>query len=117
MTEQELTTLANDILRDVLAPHGFEHADMIAGSDHDGEPSLVVIAHFKSDAGVTDGAVSTKALSRLRQGLLDRGETRFPYIRYDYPGDEVLGDDVSDEDHHDVGIAGKGAPDRLPGHG
>jgi hypothetical protein len=96
MTDQEIRQVANEVLRETLGPHGFESADVRPAPDFDGEPSLYVTAHFRPQAGVTSGEASTRALSVLRKRLLDRGEERFPYIRYDYPDDEVLGDDPSD---------------------
>jgi hypothetical protein len=96
MTEDEIHRIANEVLRETLGPHGFQSADIRPAPDFDGEPSLHVTAHFKPQAGVTNGEASTRALSTLRRRLLERGEERFPYIRYDYPDDEVLGDDPSD---------------------
>ena len=96
MTEQEIRQVANEVLRETLGPHGFESADVRPAPDFDGEPSLYVTAHFKPQAGVTSGEASTRALSVLRKRLLAEGEERFPYIRYDYPDDEELGDDPSD---------------------
>lgn len=93
MTENEIRRVANEVLRETLGHHGFEQADVRPAPDHDGEPSLYVTAHFRPHSGVTDGATSTRALSTLRLRLLDLGEERFPYIRYDYPDDEILGED------------------------
>lgn len=97
MTGDEIHRIANEVLRETLGPHGFAHAEVRPAPDFDGEPSLYVTAHFKPQAGVTNGEASTRALSSLRKRLLDQGEERFPYIRYDYPDDEVLSDDPSDE--------------------
>ena len=94
LTGSEISAVVNDVLRKVLGPHGFERADVDPGVNFDGEPSLRVTAHFRLDAGVTDGAASTAALSELRHELAVRGEERFPYIRYDYPNDEILEDDI-----------------------
>lgn len=98
MTENEIRNVANEVLREALGPHGFEHADVHPAANHDGEPSLFVTAHFRPRAGVTDGAASTRALSSLRLRLLDLGEDRFPYIRYEYPDDEVLIDEKAPDD-------------------
>ena len=97
MTRDEIHRITNEVLRETLGAHGFAHADVRPAPDHDGDPALYVTAHFKPQAGVTDGVASTRALSSLRQRLLDSGEERFPYIRYDYPDDEVLGDDPLDD--------------------
>ena len=96
MTEAEISKVANEVLRDTLGAHGFQRAAVQPAPDHDGGPSLKVTAHFRPQAGVTSGEASTRALSSLRQRLLDAGEERLPYIRYDYPDDEVLGDDPSE---------------------
>lgn len=93
MTENEIRQVANEVLHETLGPHGFESADIRPAPDYDGEPSLYGTAHFKSQAGITSGEASMLALSSLLRRLLDLGEERFPYIRYDYPDDEVLGDD------------------------
>jgi hypothetical protein len=98
MTENELRDVANEVLRETLGAHGFEHADVQPAVDHDGEPSLFVTAHFRARAGITDGAASTRALSSLRLRLLDLGEDRFPYIRYDYPDDEILIDEKAPDE-------------------
>lgn len=96
MTEAEIRKVANEVLRETLGAHGFEQADVRPVPDFAGEPALYVTAHFKPQAGVTNGEASTRALSSLRRRLLDAGEERFPYIWYDYPDDEVLGDDPLD---------------------
>lgn len=100
MTADDIHRITNEVLRETLGPHGFAHADVQAAPDFDGEPSLRVTAHFKPQAGITSGEASTRALSSLRQRLIENGEERFPYIRYDYPDDEVLEDDPLDSDQH-----------------
>ena len=97
MTENEIRQLANEVLHETLGPHGFVSADIKPAPDYDGEPSLYVTAHFKAEAGITSGEASMLALSSLRRRLLDLGEERFPYIRYDYPDDEILGEDPEAE--------------------
>ncbi len=73
---------------------------MRAGYNQSDEPSLFVIAHMKPGSGVTGGKESNAANAALRMALLELGEERFPYLDFDYPDDEVFGDE--DEDDWDV---------------
>ena len=96
MTENEVLSVATDVLAGILGEAGFDHVDVRLGSDHDGDASFFVTAHFRPSSGVTDGALSMKAHTALWTRFLAAGEERFPYLDFRYPDDEVLvGEDDS----------------------
>jgi hypothetical protein len=87
LTNQEITGIADEVLRATLGSSGFEHAQVMDDVDQDGELALMVTARFKAGARL-DGEVVLNALSSLRDGLLARGEGRFPYLRFNVEGEE-----------------------------
>ncbi|TGD96934.1 hypothetical protein [Methylobacterium nonmethylotrophicum] len=97
MIESEILAITDEVLTQYLAASGYEQAELRAGYNHADEPSLFVTAHFKPGSGVTGGAESNAAHAALRMALLAKGEERFPYLEFRYPGDEPLGNDDEDE--------------------
>ena len=88
MTDEDIRRLADEVLRRTLGPYGFTRSEVASGFDHDGDPSLFVVAHFNARHGVTPGRASVDAQSGLRDALAEQGEDRFPYIRHRYVDEE-----------------------------
>jgi hypothetical protein len=93
LTEAEVQTVAEKILRDKLGSFGFQAAEVHAGFDHDGESALFVEAKFAPNAPLLAGRESSEALVALSKALLKRNEQRFPYLSLRYPDDERPEDD------------------------
>ena len=88
MTEREIRIIANEILQATLGTHGFDRADVADDLDADGIEAVRVTAHFKPGSQPADGRAALAALAGLHAKLLAKGETRIPYLRYDYPDDD-----------------------------
>lgn len=89
MTNAQIANFADDILRGMLGPFGFERADVEDDFDHDGESAVRVTAHFKPGSKAADGKSALAALTALRTELRAAGEERFPFLRYDYPDSDA----------------------------
>ena len=89
LTYDEIARVADDVLRANLGSLGFDRSEVSDDVDLDGEQAVRVTAHFKPGAGPADGKSALAALTSLRATLRQRGEERFPFLRYDYPDDDV----------------------------
>jgi hypothetical protein len=88
LTENEVRSLAESAFLAALGASVFERAEIEAHLDHDGEDALFVTAHFRSGVDSVRPETVTDALVSLRRSLQERGDERFPYVRYDFPDDE-----------------------------
>ena len=88
MREDDVRVLADRVLGPILGPVGYMGADIEAGRDHDGDDSLFIIAHFRAGSEVASGKTYGDAHVAIRDALVERGEQRFPYFKYDYPDDD-----------------------------
>ncbi len=98
MTETEILAIADEVLTRHLAASGYERAELRAGYDHDDEPALLLTAHFKPGSEAAGGAESSAAHVALRMTLLEKGEERFPYLRFIYADDFVGEEDDEDDE-------------------
>jgi hypothetical protein len=89
LANQAVKSIADEVLRATLGPSGFERSDVREDVDSDGEPALFITARFKHGVGATDGKAALAALTNLRAALQQHGEERFPFLRFDYPDDEI----------------------------
>ena len=85
MTDAELNQLIEPILKQRLAPFGFERSEVAEGHDHDDERALFVAAHYGRDAEVPTGDAMLEAAGEVQHALQARGDERFPYIRHLIP--------------------------------
>lgn len=90
MREADVKALAGDIFAQTLEPSVLDRIEVAQGIDHDGDPAFYVTVHFKAGTGVDGATASSSAQTSLRRELLERGEERFPYLRYRFPGDQIL---------------------------
>jgi len=80
--------LIEDVLRETLGTHGFDHAEIKVDSDHDGDEALFIDAILKPKSPLVEGETYSGALGALSNALLKNGELRFPYLRLHHPDDE-----------------------------
>ena len=92
MKENEVRILADAVLTPILGLAGFLTSDVKARTDHHGEEALYVTLHFRSDAEVASGKAYIHASEAVLDALLERGEHRYPYLKYDYPDGGEAGD-------------------------
>jgi hypothetical protein len=88
MTEDEIRGLADRVLSQTLGAYGYESVEVSSALDHDEAPALFVTASLKPGSGIIRGEIFAAAHGALSQALLERGETRFPYLRMRHPDDE-----------------------------
>jgi hypothetical protein len=93
MTEDEIRSLADHVLRQTLGAYGYESVDVSSALDHDEAPALFVTARLKPGSPMVRGEFFAAAHGALSQALLERAETRFPYLRMWHPDDERAEDD------------------------
>ncbi|MGA3307717.1 MAG: hypothetical protein ABSD08_03750 [Xanthobacteraceae bacterium] len=79
--------LIDAVLRETLGPYGFDHSDVRADYDHDGEEALFIDAILKPNSDV-EGKIYSAALGALSNALLERRDRRFPYLMLRHPDDE-----------------------------
>lgn len=78
------------VLREHLAPYGFEGSTVVGGVDHDGEPVLFVDVRYRWGAPPPPRNVTFGLVGRLREALLGIGEGRFPHVRHRLPDGRVV---------------------------
>ena len=80
--------LIDDVLRETLGAHGFDHAETKVDWDHDGEEALFIDAILKPNSPLVKAEAYSGALGALSDALLKNGDRRFPYLRLHHPDDE-----------------------------
>ena len=78
------------VLRERLGHQLFREAEVRAGTDHDGEPVLFIVAHFDLVPEPIDPAFTVGITVAVSDALDEIGETRFPHITYDLHDDQVF---------------------------
>lgn len=81
MTQQEITSLSERVFTAWLGRFGFDHAHVVARSDHDGEAALFIDAHFRGSAEFVDPDAFLSAIENIQAELRESGDARFPYVR------------------------------------
>ena len=87
LTIEEISRLADKVLGDALRGDGYNRVSVRADVDHEDVPALFIEAILKEKTPAVSGEVYSKALSVLRDALLERDEARFPYLRLVHPDD------------------------------
>jgi hypothetical protein len=93
MNNEQVATVADEILRPRLGPLGLDRIEVASGEDHDGDPALFVTAHFRQGSEVPNGEILSGALGALHEALQKRGELRFPYLNHRFHNDEEFEDE------------------------
>lgn len=98
LSHSEIVDIADEVLRATLGAHGFERSEVVDDIDSDGLRAVQVTARFKPGSQPAEGRAALAALTGLRATLRARGDERFPFLRYDYPDDELPGAEPEDFD-------------------
>ena len=88
MTLDDVKSLTEKTLADLLGPYGFDHVDLVAGKDHDDEDALFMTANYRGGSTLPGGDVLVGALTTLRTTLQKSGESRFPYLTHQLEDEE-----------------------------
>ena len=87
---QDRQDAINSLLRERLAPYGFDHATAVIGEDHDGDDVLFVDLYYN----LTEQALDPKAVYGLtdviRTRLTDLGEDHPPVVRHHFHEDQKV---------------------------
>ncbi|MDP4021835.1 hypothetical protein Q8W71_04285 [Methylobacterium sp. NEAU 140] len=92
MTDQEITTIVSDLLRNRIPDAGFEGAEAISARDSDGDPVIRVIARYQRRPRIKPDPL-LNSVHAIREKLLTLGEDRFILLKND-----VLEERETDED-------------------
>lgn len=80
MNRNEVHELAERIVRESLGSLGVERVEIEERLDQDDEEALFVTATLTPSDKAVEGRISAKAVTALRNALLDNDEQRFPYL-------------------------------------
>jgi hypothetical protein len=89
MNLDDVKSLTEKTLAEMLGKYGFDHVDLVAGKDHDDEDALFLTANYRGGSTLPDGDVLVSALTALRTRLQQSGESRFPYLIHSLEDEEV----------------------------
>ncbi len=64
--------------------------------DHSGEPALSIAVSMKSAQDIPDARRQSVLTQKLRETLVERGDTRFPYLYFDALDVDKSPDDVDE---------------------
>jgi hypothetical protein len=90
MIPARVRTTVNRVLKRQLAAIGFERADLAEDVDHDGDPILRIIVHYKRVGDSVDPTPIFTLAGRLREALAEVGEDRFPHFQHLLPDDQEV---------------------------
>lgn len=85
MQDDTVKAIADRILRERLAPFGYERVAVRSGYDQDDEPALFIDAILGENAPQLPSEIMVDAHYALSRELLTGGEERFPYLYAHYP--------------------------------
>jgi hypothetical protein len=80
----EVESLIKDTVRESMERYALRRVDVRAGYDHDGDPVIFVEATHGLSKTPIDPLANAALLTKVRDLLWERGETRFPHIRHKY---------------------------------
>jgi hypothetical protein len=92
---EEIRKIAEQALRDAIGHIGLDRVLVESGFDHDGEPALFIDAILTPKTPLLSGATANSALWSLRSALTNRGDLRFPYLKFKHPDDEYPNDNFT----------------------
>jgi hypothetical protein len=93
MNLDDVKSLTEQTLGDLLGKYGFDHVDLVASKDHDNEDALFLTANYRSGSTLPGGDVLVGALTTLRSTLQQSGENRFPYLIHQLEDEEGYEDE------------------------
>ncbi|MFC3691512.1 hypothetical protein [Chenggangzhangella methanolivorans] len=89
LSKSKVAEIADQVLRRTLGQHGYDHAEVRFGDDHDGAPSIFIDAFFREGSDATPGQATLTSITGLSSAFRGQGEDRFPYFRARFVGDEI----------------------------
>jgi hypothetical protein len=90
MVSEKAQAAIERILHDRLDRIGFEKADIRETADHDGDPILQIVIHYRRIGDSVDPTPTFSLARYLREALRPLGEERFPHFTHLFPEDQEL---------------------------
>ncbi len=91
LTDEEADVIAQRVLAQTLGAVGFDHAEVHAGLDHDGDESLFVVAVLRPGSPILPSDIYAGAYEAVDDALRASGERRFSYFKVSRPDEPVGG--------------------------
>ncbi len=82
MTDQEITELVSEVLREQVPEAGFLGAEAFSSVDFDGDPIIKIVARYQRRPDVKPDPL-LNASHVVRSALISRGEDRFILLKND----------------------------------
>lgn len=84
----EVVNAIHEIVEAEIGRYSLERINIEVANDHDGEQALWIATHHRPSNEPVQMAALARVASRIRQRLLELGEERFPYVRYQFADDQ-----------------------------
>ena len=97
MTRDDVHAVAQELLPTILGPVGYASLDVVERENSVGEDSFYVTVNMTPEDGYVRSPAFGDALMAMQDALLERGERRFAYIKYDFPSDPPPSADDEEE--------------------
>lgn len=78
------------LLRERLAPYGYDHVEVAVGEDHDGDEVLRIDVYHRLSETPIDSRVVYSLRQSVRELLDELGEERHPLIRHHFHEDQTV---------------------------
>lgn len=93
MTDQEITKLVSEVLREQVPEAGFLGAEASSGLDFDGDPVIKIVARYQRRPDTKPDPL-LNASHLLRSALISRGEDRFILLKNDVVSEQQSESDI-----------------------
>lgn len=90
MVSKEVQAAIERVLHDRLDRIGFESVDVLETTDHEGDPILQIVIHYRRIGDSVDPTPTFSLARYLRDELRPLGEQRFPHFTHRFPEDQEL---------------------------
>lgn len=94
LTEEQARGLSEPVLTRTLGEAGFDHVEIHAGPDHDGEDALFVVAVLKPGSPILSADAYAEAYEAVDDALRLGGERRFSYFKVSRPDEPIVDDEA-----------------------
>lgn len=80
----EVVDTIEEVVRAEMDRFGLDRVTVTPGEDHDGDPILLIEAHYRLSDQPVEPKVMAGLATKLRDRLWSLGETRFPHVRHHF---------------------------------
>jgi hypothetical protein len=90
MLNRAVVEAIDAVLAAQLSAIGYERSDVMEEIDHDGEPILEIVVHYRKIGDQIDPSPTFNLARRVKEEIKPLGEDRFPHFRHLFPEDQEL---------------------------